>query len=44
MTAYPAITNTSCPANNGSVTIFASGGTAPYSYVWANSSATGPYI
>ena len=42
--AYPAVSNASCPANNGSVTIYASGGASPYSYVWANNSATGPYV
>ena len=33
-TCTVAVTDTSCGENNGSVTANASGGTAPYSYVW----------
>ena len=33
-------TNASCGGNNGSINITASGGTAPYSFVWSNGSTT----
>ena len=33
-------TPTSCGGNNGTVTVSASGGTAPYSYAWSNGATT----
>ena len=35
--AYPSVTSPDCGASNGSVTISAYGGTAPYNYAWSNS-------
>jgi len=34
------ITNTVCPANTGSITETASGGTPPYNYLWSNGGST----
>lgn len=36
----PTITNSSCGNNNGSISISASGGTAPYTYLWSSGQTT----
>ncbi len=38
--ANNSVTNASCTQNNGSVIIFPSGGTAPYTYLWDNAQTT----
>jgi gliding motility-associated-like protein len=40
ITVNPSITPTSCGQCNGSVTLNASGGTAPYTYLWSNGAPT----
>jgi hypothetical protein len=36
ITVTPTAVNATCSANNGSVTLAISGGTAPYTYLWSN--------
>ncbi|MGV3528253.1 MAG: T9SS type B sorting domain-containing protein, partial [Flavisolibacter sp.] len=40
ITLDPTIVPTTCVANNGSISIVADGGTAPYSYLWSNGATT----
>ncbi|MBS1683305.1 MAG: DUF11 domain-containing protein [Bacteroidetes bacterium] len=36
----PVVTNTTCPTNQGSISVSVSGGTAPYTYAWSNGPST----
>jgi len=40
ITLTPAVTNATCGANNGSITLAVNGGTAPYTYLWSNNATT----
>ncbi len=44
ISSNPTVTNTTCPANQGSIVTAASGGTAPYTYAWSNGAGNVPSI